>query len=148
MIPTAFVLLDHLPLTPNGKVDRKALPSPVNLQHRKAASFAPPTTATECTITEIWSALLGVEQIGRHDNFFALGGHSLLATQAISRVNDALRVKLPLRAFFEEATIAHLAETIENVRWAMQSALPATPVGEDVDGGIDEFATELEEMTL
>ena len=30
----------------------------------------------------------------------------------------------------------------------MQSALPATPVGEDVDGGIDEFATELEEMTL
>lgn len=48
----------------------------------------------------------------------------------------------------EEATIAHLAETIENVRWAMQSALPATPVGEDVDGGIDEFATELEEMTL
>ena len=148
MIPTAFVLLDHLPLTPNGKVDRKALPSPVSLQHRKAASFAPPTTATECTITEIWSALLGVEQIGRHDNFFALGGHSLLATQAISRVNDALRVKLPLRAFFEEATIAHLAETIENVRWAMQSALQATPVGGDVDGGIDEFATELEEMTL
>ena len=148
MIPTAFVLLDHLPLTPNGKVDRKALPSPVNLQHREAAAFAPPTTPTECTITEIWSALLGVDQIGRHDNFFALGGHSLLATQAISRVNDALRVKLPLRAFFEEATIAHLAETIENVRWALQPTLPTTPVGEDVDGDIDEFATEFEEMAL
>ncbi|MGO7601710.1 phosphopantetheine-binding protein, partial [Rhizobium ruizarguesonis] len=29
----------------------------------------------------IWAELLGVERVGRHDNFFEIGGHSLLAVQ-------------------------------------------------------------------
>ncbi len=66
-------------------------------------------------LDEIWSELLGVDQVGVHDNFFELGGHSLLAIQVSSRLNDAFSVELPLRNLFESPTIAGLADAISRV---------------------------------
>ena len=40
--------------------------------------------------------MLGVEQFGRHDDFFALGGESLMATQLIGRVEAEVGVTVPL----------------------------------------------------
>ncbi|TBG06898.1 phosphopantetheine-binding protein, partial [Rhizobium leguminosarum] len=42
----------------------------------------------EATIAAVWSELLGVETISRHDSFFALGGHSLLAVRMIARLSE------------------------------------------------------------
>ncbi|MDN7728338.1 non-ribosomal peptide synthetase, partial [Burkholderia gladioli] len=78
MVPAAFVVLDALPLTPNGKVDRRALPEPDDDAFAQA-QYEAPQGETEQTIAALWAELLGVERVGRHDNFFALGGHSLLA---------------------------------------------------------------------
>jgi acyl carrier protein len=60
--------------------------------------------------------LLGLPQIGIHDNFFDLGGHSLLTTQLVSRVRELFQVELPLRVVFQQPTIAALALVIEETQ--------------------------------
>jgi amino acid adenylation domain-containing protein len=109
MVPSAFVLLDALPLTPNGKVDRRALPMPERARPSLEDAFVAPRTPVEEGLTEIWAQVLGVEQVGIHDNFFDLGGHSLLATQVMSRLRNTFQVELPLRSLFDAPTLASLA---------------------------------------
>ena len=106
MVPSAFVFLDSLPLTPNGKVDRQALPAPTSARPELAETFAAAHTPTEEVLAGLWTELLGVEQVGIHDNFFDLGGHSLLATQVISRVRELFHVEIALRQLFETPTVA------------------------------------------
>ena len=65
-------------------------------------------------LAQIWLELLGVDRIGRDDDFFALGGHSLLATRVISRVDERFRVRLTLRDIFDAPTIAQLAKRVHD----------------------------------
>ena len=113
MLPAAIVELKEFPLTPNGKVDRRALPAPQLSRSDLETQFQPPRTPTEEILAGIWSAILKVDSIGVHDNFFHLGGHSLLAVRVISRIRVAFGAEVPLRLFFESATIAACAKLIE-----------------------------------
>ncbi|NMF63752.1 non-ribosomal peptide synthetase, partial [Brasilonema octagenarum] len=115
MIPSAFVLLQSLPLTPNGKVDRHALPKP-ELDSTLLEKFVAPRTPIEEMLAQIWAQVLKVEQVGIHNNFFELGGHSLLATQLVSRIRNIFKVELPLRSLFAAATVAQLAQEIEQLQ--------------------------------
>lgn len=118
MAPSAFAQLEALPLLPNGKLDRRALPALEIGQLELAGEYVAPRTPTEELLAGIWSRLLEVERVGAHDNFFELGGHSLMATRIASRIREAFKVELPLRAIFEQPTIAGLAECIERERAA------------------------------
>jgi hypothetical protein len=60
--------------------------------------------------------VLNVERVGIYDNFFELGGHSLTAMLVISRVRSTLQLDLPLRALFEEPTVAGLNSRIDQQR--------------------------------
>jgi acyl transferase domain-containing protein/acyl carrier protein len=79
-------------------------------------AYVAPRNTTEHTLVSMWQELLGIEQIGIHDNFFQLGGHSLLGIQVVSRVRVQFRVELPLRTLFESATIADLAKIIIKIQ--------------------------------
>ncbi|HET8890737.1 MAG TPA: amino acid adenylation domain-containing protein [Candidatus Angelobacter sp.] len=111
MVPSSITLLENLPKTPNGKIDRKALPNPDRIAH---AGKQKPRNDVEKKITEIWQEVLGVEQVGIEEDFFALGGHSLLATQVMVRVENSFSMKIPLSKLFESSTVAAMARCIES----------------------------------
>jgi amino acid adenylation domain-containing protein len=112
MLPAALVVLDHLPRTGSGKIDRKALPEPDWRQVTQSPSPAAPRDATEEQLVELWREVLGITEVGIHDNFFALGGHSLTATRLIARIRTAFGVDLPLRRLFSAPTVAELAQVL------------------------------------
>ncbi|HEU0051733.1 MAG TPA: amino acid adenylation domain-containing protein, partial [Longimicrobium sp.] len=128
MVPSAYVRLERLPLTPNGKVDRRALPAPEGDAYARRVHEAP-VGETEAALAEIWSELLRVERVGRHDHFFELGGHSLLAVRVISRVRQVLGAEVALAELFERPVLADLARAIDG---AARTELP--PI-ERVDRG-------------
>ena len=63
----------------------------------------------ERTIAEVWRELLGVEEIGTEDDFFALGGHSLAAVRLFARIRKQYAVDLPLATLFQAPTLGALA---------------------------------------
>jgi amino acid adenylation domain-containing protein len=111
MVPVAFMQLDEFPVAPGGKVDLKALPSPVKNITRSHENYVAPSTPQQKTLAEIWSAVLGMEQIGINDNFFDLGGHSLLAIQLVERILSA-GLSLTVAQLFQYPTIARMAEVV------------------------------------
>ncbi len=125
MVPSAFVVLPALPLTRTGKVDRWALPVP------DAELSAPMASVQRNPVVEllagIWADLLGVDGVASGESFFELGGHSLLATRMISRVRAVLGVELPMRAVFEEPTLAGFAFLTEQARQRESDAGGAAP---------------------
>nr|WP_256672636.1 non-ribosomal peptide synthetase [Pseudomonas sp. C1C7] len=110
MVPSAFVLIERLPLTPNGKLDRRALPVPEGEAFVHAA-YEAPQGEIETILAALWSGLLGVERVGRHDNFFALGGHSLMAVQLMQKIKG-YGLECSLTDIFEHPRLASLTTRI------------------------------------
>jgi amino acid adenylation domain-containing protein len=132
MVPSAFVRLDVMPLTPSGKVDRAALPVPSAHGELAGAIFVAPRTDTEKELSVMIQELLHCARAGAMDNFFDLGGHSLLATQLVSRINGRWRTTVPLRAVFENPTVAGIAEAIDAAcTTAVESAVKISPVSRE-----------------
>ncbi|OYD97951.1 non-ribosomal peptide synthetase [Nostoc sp. 'Peltigera membranacea cyanobiont' 210A] len=126
MIPNAFMFLAEIPLTPNGKVNCRALPTPENT-HLETSNFVATRHPVEEVLAGIWTQVLGVNQVGIHENFFELGGHSLLATQIISRIAKTLGVNILLQSLFEFPTIAELAKNIQEASHQGVSAITPVP---------------------
>jgi thioesterase domain-containing protein/acyl carrier protein len=62
----------------------------------------------------IWKEVLGISEIGIHDNFFDLGGHSLLAARLIAEIEGATGRKIPVSAVFRAPTIEAFARLLED----------------------------------
>jgi amino acid adenylation domain-containing protein len=114
MVPAAYVRLESLPLTPNGKLDRKALPAPAGNAYA-VRQYVPPQGNLETVLAEIWAEVLKLEQVGRHDDFFALGGQSLLALRVLFRVNDCFQMELSVPALLEHSVLMEFAQKLRSV---------------------------------
>ncbi|MGD7360293.1 amino acid adenylation domain-containing protein, partial [Ralstonia pseudosolanacearum] len=126
MVPAAYVRLERLPLTPNGKLDRKELPAPEGQAYASTA-YEAPQGEVEVALAGIWQTLLGVERVGRHDDFFTLGGHSLQAVRLVAQVRTQLGAELGLTELFAQPSLSAVAQAI--VR-GQGTALPAITVAD------------------
>jgi len=117
MAPSHYVFMTSFPETPNRKIDRNALPPPDPELARGENDPERPVTEIEENLAGIWKELLGIQRMGRQDNFFEAGGHSALAMQLVARVRKLFKVDLVLRNVFERQTLAGMAELIEALSW-------------------------------
>ncbi|RYU91300.1 non-ribosomal peptide synthetase [Mucilaginibacter terrigena] len=133
MVPDNFVVIDAMPMTPNGKVDKKALAAQ-DIATVETTRFIAPRTDVEKLVADIWTELLGIEQVGIHDNFFELGGHSLIAVQVMARIEKETGKRLPLAILFENSTVEKLSLMLEmdgkSITW--DSLVPIKPNGTKV----------------
>ncbi|MGW6739453.1 non-ribosomal peptide synthase/polyketide synthase [Streptomyces sp. NPDC055025] len=105
MVPSVVVVLDAFPLTVNGKIDRSALPAP----DLASADTRAPSTEAEEVFCALFAEVLGLEEAGVGDSFFALGGDSIMSMQLASRARSAGWTVSP-RQIFEEKTPERLAQ--------------------------------------
>ncbi|WP_262892893.1 non-ribosomal peptide synthetase [Puia dinghuensis] len=107
MVPMVWVELEAMPLTANGKVDRKGLPDP-ETNGLTSDRYIAARSEVEHQLTQIWSELLGVEQVGVTDNFFELGGDSIIAIQVVARTRRLGYERLQVADLFTYQTIGKL----------------------------------------
>ena len=125
MVPAVLIVLPALPLTTNGKVDRRSLPAPGSERPDLGQAPVPPRTRVEADLAAAWRQVLGVEEVGVHDNFFALGGDSIRSMQVLSRARER-GIDLSLQQLFRLQTIAELAADLETGEGAAHEALTST----------------------
>ena len=104
-----------------------ALPEKTALASLKEAVLSP----MEELVGSMWSQVLKQEQINPDDNFFACGGDSLLATQLMLYLRARLKIDLPFRILFEEAsTLRKFSDKVEEAlrNGASLSRPPIGPV--------------------
>lgn len=129
MVPVSYLHMEAFPLTPNGKLDRRALPDP-DLAGRD--HFVAPTTTREKVLCEIWSSVLGIENLGITDNFFLVGGDSIKSIQICSRMRTA-GYELSVKDIFTSQTIAELSPKLKKVnnisdQGIITGDVPLTPI--------------------
>ncbi|WP_073450319.1 non-ribosomal peptide synthetase [Streptomyces yunnanensis] len=148
MVPAAIVVIDQVPLTSSGKVDRRALPVP-DFSHT-AGRTRRPRTPREEVLCGLFAEVLGLDEVGAEDEFFALGGDSIVSIQLVARARAAGLLLSPLDIFTHK-TVAALAAAAGDVGdsaliepvGAGIGEVPVTPIVEwlrERNGAIDGFS--------
>lgn len=86
----------------------------------------PPDIVRE--VAEVWSELLGVSEVGIHENFFALGGDSILSVLMVAKCRQR-GLHITPRQVFQHKTIASLAAVAVRETPSFASSSPSTEAG-------------------
>ena len=118
-VPRRVVFLEELPKGPTGKLQRVGFAERIGLgadslgAPEVTGGHAVPTSELEERLAEIWSQVLGVEELGVEDNFFELGGDSILGAHLVARIQKSLGISLPLAFLFIAPTVRGMAGAVD-----------------------------------
>jgi len=82
-------------------------------QGAQAFPVVAPSTPVEEVVASLWSDLLLVDQISRHDDFFVLGGNLSSAQQAVLQLNEIFGINLPSHILWDAPTVEKLSLVID-----------------------------------
>jgi amino acid adenylation domain-containing protein len=100
LTPASVTFIDGLPMTDDGRVESSHPILKLTTEHRMMADE--PESFAEKELAKIWSHLLGVTRIRRHDNFFDLGGYSLLPLLMINDIEKRTGRRLAIGLFLTQ----------------------------------------------
>lgn len=122
-VPSQVVIVDEIPKGPTGKFAR------VGLAERLAGKLAParvaPRDPLETVVAGVLRDILGCDEVGVDDNFFALGGDSLRGAEATLRLQAIFGLELGAAAVFRHPTVAELADAIRTRRASTDASAPS-----------------------
>ncbi len=105
MVPAVTMQIEKIPLTVNQKVDRRALPKPTFTQ----TEYVAPVSNAEEDFCSVFQSVLGLEKVGRDDDFFDLGGSSISAMKVVVEAGKK-GYKIAYKDVFELSTPHKLAQ--------------------------------------
>lgn len=122
MLPRFYMGVEYFPLTPSGKVDRNALLPPAFKRPELAQAYTAPINEREELLADIWSQILGIEEVGVYDSFFDLGGSSLMAMELLQEIKKMGAPDVGIADIFENQSISKQCEFF--VRSDLHSTYP------------------------
>jgi acyl-CoA synthetase (AMP-forming)/AMP-acid ligase II/acyl carrier protein len=109
-VPSRILIVDKIPKSATGKVQRNGLAE--IFAEELTTEFGAPREGIEAAIANIYAEVLGIDQVGAHENFFALGGDSLRASQVIARIRAIFEINFTVAMIFMKSTVAGLAAEV------------------------------------
>ncbi len=110
MIPGKFQFIEKMPLNQSGKLDRKAL-NAIEVVFDDTSIKEEPVTETEKLICGLFQETLGIDVVGRNENFFTLGGTSL---DMISILSENMLQNISAADFIANPTPEKLAKILDS----------------------------------
>lgn len=115
MVPRHVTVVERIGFTDAGKLDRRSAARELEtaVSQAQRPGHRAPSTPLESALAKIVGDLLGRDNVGVDDDFFALGGDSVLATQAVARIRAWLDAPdIMVADIFANRTVAALAAVL------------------------------------
>jgi Phosphopantetheine attachment site len=120
-------------------VDRSRPPDPQPNRVAADNDFVEPGTELEREVAGLFAAVLHLDQVGLHDDFFDLGGTSVMFVQLNRRLASAYGMDRTLASILRSPTVAATAQMISMARAGRrEEALAAAVELAETDARLDE----------
>jgi amino acid adenylation domain-containing protein len=113
LVPSAFAVVSEIPANAHGKRDAPRLLELARAELRRRRDAVSPRDEIERYLAGVWEQLLGAEDVGVHDDFFALGGNSLLAFRLRGRIRRDLNATIDVQDVLTTTVLGDLAELLK-----------------------------------
>lgn len=127
MIPSRWAITEKFPLNANGKTDFKKLRA--MLVARSSKDYVAPVGDTETRLAEIWQQILGIDTVGRTDDFVSLGGDSLSAIRLSLAVSEAFSTRISVTKLSQCHSLEAMAALIEQSETKSAPTIARKPEG-------------------